>query len=94
MILYLIGLMLIIWFICGLFNDIKIGKIYKQLNTESESFGFFGTNKKLDYIKSKIYLMEDEYYQKELSKIQVCQKFFIISSVFPFILALISKIVN
>jgi hypothetical protein len=86
--------MLIIWFVCGLYNDIKVGKIYKQLNTESKSFGFFGYNKKLDYIQNKIYHMEDEYYQKELSKIQVCQKFFIISSVFPLILAVISKIVG
>lgn len=94
MIIYLILLLLIIWFICGLFNDIKVGKIYKQLNTESKSFGFFGYNKKLDYIKKKIYHMEDKHYQKELSKIQVCQKFFVISSVFPFILALISKVVS
>jgi len=91
MMIYLILLVLIIWFVCGLFNDIKVGKIYKQLNTESKSFGFFGHNKKLDYIKEKIYHMEDEYYKKELSKIQICQKFFIISSVLPFILAVISK---
>ena len=94
MIIYLILLLLIIWFICGLFNDIKVGKIYKQLNTESKSFSFFGYNKKLDYIKKKIYRMEDKHYQKELSKIQVCQKFFVISSVFPFILALISKMIS
>jgi len=94
MMIYLILLVLIIWFVCGLFNDIKVGKIYKQLNTESKSFGFFGYNKKLDYIQNKISRMEDKHYQKELSKIQVCQKFFIISSVFPFILALISKIVS
>lgn len=86
--------MLIIWFICGLFNEIKVGKIYKQLNTESKSFGFFGYNKKLAYIRKKIYHMEDEYYEKELSKIQVCQKLFIISSVFPFILAVISKMLS
>ena len=94
MIIYLILLLLIIWFICGLLNDIKVEKIYKQLNTESKSFGFFEYNKKLDYIQKKIYHMEDKHYQKELSKIQVCQKFFIISSVFPFILAAISKMVS
>lgn len=55
---------------------------------------FFGYNKKLAYIRKKIYHMEDEYYEKELSKIQVCQKLFIISSVFPFILAVISKMLS